>query len=160
MNCPNCGTANREGELICRSCGRMLVVPAETRRIKVSAGLLPERERKQTTDRLKTITFEVDDVTYNFAVQSGDEILIGRGYPSTIPNAAALDLTNANGSERGVSRKHAMVRVEGQSAYLIDLASTNGTFLNGRRLEPQHRHLLYTDDVVRFGALEVRIKLS
>ncbi len=160
MICSNCGANNREGELICHTCGRMLVVPAETRRIKVSTGLVPERERKQTTDRLKTITFEIDNITYDFSVQSGDEILIGRGYPSTVPGATALDLTEANGGERGVSRKHAMVKVEGQSAYLIDLASTNGTFLNGRRLEPQHRHLLYTDDIVRFGALEVRIKLS
>lgn len=160
MICEYCGAVNREGELICHACGRMLMVPEETRRLKVSGGLVPERERKQTTDRLRTITFEVDNVTYDFPVQNGDEILIGRGYFSTAPNVAALDLTAVNGGERGVSRKHAMVKIEGHSAYLIDLASTNGTFLNGRRLEPQHRHLLYTDDIVRFGALETRIKLS
>jgi len=35
--------------------------------------------------------------------------------------------------------------------YLMDLGSTNGTFLNGERLEAQRYHELLPRDVVRFG---------
>ena len=35
--------------------------------------------------------------------------------------------------------------------YLMDLGSTNGTFLNGERLEAQRYHELLPKDVVRFG---------
>lgn len=35
----------------------------------------------------------------------------------------------------GVSGKHARVAVDGQSVILTDLKSTNGTFVNGRRVE-------------------------
>jgi len=35
----------------------------------------------------------------------------------------------------GVSGRHARVAVYGQSVILTDLQSTNGTFLNGRRVE-------------------------
>jgi pSer/pThr/pTyr-binding forkhead associated (FHA) protein len=35
----------------------------------------------------------------------------------------------------GVSGRHARVAVDGQSVILTDLQSTNGTFLNGRRVE-------------------------
>ncbi len=34
----------------------------------------------------------------------------------------------------GVSGKHARVAVEGQSVVLTDLQSTNGTYVNGRRV--------------------------
>jgi pSer/pThr/pTyr-binding forkhead associated (FHA) protein len=35
----------------------------------------------------------------------------------------------------GVSGRHARVAVDGHSVILTDLQSTNGTFLNGRRVE-------------------------
>lgn len=35
----------------------------------------------------------------------------------------------------GVSGKHAQVTLEGQSVILTDLKSTNGTFVNGQRVE-------------------------
>ncbi|KAK9804905.1 hypothetical protein WJX72_011070 [[Myrmecia] bisecta] len=35
--------------------------------------------------------------------------------------------------------------------YLMDLGSTNGTFLNGDRLEPQRYYELYEKDMIRFG---------
>ena len=35
--------------------------------------------------------------------------------------------------------------------YLMDLGSTNGTFLNGSRIEAQRYHELLPKDVVRFG---------
>jgi pSer/pThr/pTyr-binding forkhead associated (FHA) protein len=41
----------------------------------------------------------------------------------------------------GVSRHHAELRVEGQNVVLVDLGSTNGTFVNGqpvRRIELQN----------------------
>jgi pSer/pThr/pTyr-binding forkhead associated (FHA) protein len=35
----------------------------------------------------------------------------------------------------GVSGKHAQIAMEGQSVILTDLKSTNGTFVNGQRVE-------------------------
>jgi smad nuclear-interacting protein 1 len=35
--------------------------------------------------------------------------------------------------------------------YLMDLGSTNGTFLNGERIEPQRYYELLEKDVVKFG---------
>lgn len=160
MICANCGTSNREGELICQSCGRLLVSDSSvTRQIKVTSGLLVQNPRQAITDKLQTITLEAGAEVFDYPVQTGSEILVGRGLE---PGAGQLllDTADLGGAEKGVSRRHALVRVEGFSAYVVDLSSTNGTFLNGRRLQPDHRHLLYSNDVIRFGALEVRVRLA
>lgn len=55
--------------------------------------------------------------------------------------------------EGGVSRKHAQItRAEGQ-VYVEDLSSSNGTFLNGERLQPGLQTPLKHQDEVRFGSL-------
>jgi S1-C subfamily serine protease len=48
-----------------------------------------------------------------------------------------------------VSSRHAAVALDGMMYVLRDLGSTNGTFVNGRRLLSDH--VLATKDVVRFG---------
>lgn len=62
----------------------------------------------------------------------GDEALIGRdeGLAVTLPL-------------EGVSRRHARIAWDGKSHWLEDLHSTNGTFLNGRRVKEREklRHL-------------------
>lgn len=59
----------------------------------------------------------------------------------------------ADFGEGGVSRRHAQItRAEGQ-VYLEDLSSSNGTFLNGVRLQPGLQSPLKHQDEVRFGSL-------
>lgn len=53
-----------------------------------------------------------------------------------------------------VSRIHARIVREGGTFYLIDLGSTNGTFVNQVRLEPQTPQLLEPGDVIRFAKSE------
>jgi two-component system, cell cycle response regulator len=48
----------------------------------------------------------------------------------------------------GISRKHALVRIEGESVVLEDLGSTNGSFINGERVMQQ---LLNEGDKVQIG---------
>jgi len=52
--------------------------------------------------------------------------------------------------EESVSRSHAEIRLDENGYQLIDLDSTNGTFLNGKRLGDQH-HTLQAGDTIRVG---------
>lgn len=56
---------------------------------------------------------------------------------------------------RGVSRQHALVRVEGESLGIQDLSSKNGTFVNGLRIRQTHIQL---GEEVRFGPVIVRFQ--
>jgi pSer/pThr/pTyr-binding forkhead associated (FHA) protein len=77
--------------------------------------------------------------------QVGDELVVGRG------EAAELVL-----SDTGVSRTPAPKRLDGATAVVEDLGSTNGTYVNGEPIAEPRR--VAGGDLVRIGAsaLEVR----
>jgi subtilisin family serine protease len=52
-----------------------------------------------------------------------------------------------------ISRHHALIVWDGQAATLVDLGSSNGTYVNGRRLAPQVPQPLHDGDVVDVGPL-------
>lgn len=56
----------------------------------------------------------------------------------------------------GVSNDHARVRLnETREFVLIDLGSTNGTFING---QPAHQQALSSNDIIAIGAAELVFK--
>ncbi|MDJ0711330.1 MAG: FHA domain-containing protein [Woeseiaceae bacterium] len=54
---------------------------------------------------------------------------------------------------RFISRHHALIVRHGNSTFLMDLNSTNGTFVNGRRVS---NHVLMHDDVVTVGHHKIK----
>lgn len=54
--------------------------------------------------------------------------------------------------DQNVSRQHATLERDGEQWYLADLGSTNGTYLNGERVE---RQPLHDGDVIDIGATEL-----
>ncbi|MBX3170280.1 MAG: FHA domain-containing protein [Candidatus Eremiobacteraeota bacterium] len=79
-----------------------------------------------------------------------DRSLVGR---LSEADGVKPEIDLADFGEGGVSRRHAqIVRAEGQ-VYLEDLSSSNGTFLNGVRLQPGLQSPLKHQDEVRFGSL-------
>lgn len=57
-----------------------------------------------------------------------------------------------------ISRKHAVIEaISRENIYLKDLASTNGTFLNGQRVGMKK---LVTGDIVRLGGISLRFHAS
>ena len=79
-------------------------------------------------------------------------ITIGR-HPS---NDLALDPER----DLDASARHAEVRIHGEEAHLVDLGSTNGTYLNGLKLSGTH--VLAHGDVIEFGVggPKVRVDLA
>jgi hypothetical protein len=69
-------------------------------------------------------------------------------YPYTIGRAPE-NLLIVNDPK--VSSHHAQIRPEGQGYDIVDLGSSNGTFVNEQRLVPNVPRLLYTGDQVRVG---------
>ncbi len=66
----------------------------------------------------------------------------------TIGRAAANQLVV---SDPKTSSHHAEIRPEGQGYSVIDLGSTNGTFINEQRIQPNVPRLLAAGDIVRIG---------
>jgi len=68
-----------------------------------------------------------------------------------------IDLTPYGALDRGVSRIHAEFHVEGDSLYITDLGSTNGTFVSSKQLTPNHAQVLRKGDELLLGRLPVQV---
>jgi pSer/pThr/pTyr-binding forkhead associated (FHA) protein len=72
-------------------------------------------------------------------------------------NSDAVDIKLEN---RFVSRRHFQVRFESDVFYISDLGSTNGTYLNGSKLNPNEERILRDGDRVGLGVDEVLLVFS
>jgi pSer/pThr/pTyr-binding forkhead associated (FHA) protein len=68
-----------------------------------------------------------------------------------------VDLSEFKAQEMGVSRNHARLNARQDPPVLIDLGSSNGTFVNGQQLKPEQPQTLDSGDEVRLGRLVTRI---
>lgn len=83
-------------------------------------------------------------------------ILLGRGDPQ-IRFQPDVDLTPYGALDRGVSREHARLHISDDRLYVVDLGSTNGTFLGGQRLEPDTPTLIGKGDELLLGRLAIQV---
>jgi hypothetical protein len=85
-------------------------------------------------------------------------VRLGRSDPSQniFPE---VDLTDDLAMESGVSREHAAIFGRGGVIMVEDLGSTNGTLLNGERLDPYMPEPLQHGDQLQLGQLLVEVRL-
>ncbi len=164
IKCPDCGAMQYVGTLFCTECGCFLIqtAPASTAQLPfVQHGRLPsppsmikESALQPPTDSAKVITAFIPGSRKRLQLELRQEIRVGRATddPDTTPE---MDLTPFNAAAHGVSRLHAMLQLTTQGVALIDLDSTNGTYLNNYRLTAHQPYLLANGDEVLFGDLLV-----
>ena len=58
--------------------------------------------------------------------------------------------------DKTISRRHAALRIEGETAVVEDLGSRNGTFVNGTRVEDPRR--LREGDSLQMGATVIEVR--
>ncbi|MEW6741132.1 MAG: FHA domain-containing protein [Planctomycetota bacterium] len=75
----------------------------------------------------------------------------------SIGRASESNLYFDSRRERGVSAHHAVIRYASERFELVDTRSTNGTYVNGRRVE---RAVLEDGDVIRFGSSGPEVRVS
>ncbi|MGB7340050.1 MAG: FHA domain-containing protein [Phototrophicaceae bacterium] len=88
-------------------------------------------------------------------IADGGMVTLGRFDLTTNPHE--VDLTPYGAADRGVSREHAKIHMQGDNVYLTDLGSTNGTYLRGERLEPNEPVELQKGNEILFGRLAAQI---
>jgi hypothetical protein len=129
---------------IVRTASRDLRVPQESFILAPSAqgGLQPVR-RAPVTGRLVVVRSADLDEGQDFELDSA-QVTIGRGGQNDI----------AIRSDEYASARHARFEPRQDGVWVQDLGSTNGTYLNGARLENPRR--LSEGDVIRVGETDLR----
>jgi hypothetical protein len=168
VSCPNCGEENREGILYCEHCAYELYGSHAhiTIHRKVSdLGLKLPTELVTTSDDSDgdtvdlsdagfSISIYIQDATEPIVLQPQERLILGR-VDEAIGRRPDVDLVPYGALKKGVSRIHAAIDYNQtvNSLSLIDLGSSNGTFLNGQRLHTQERRVLSDGDEIRMGTL-------
>lgn len=111
----------------------------------------------QTVVQPDTIAIHLPGREQPLTFREKSEIVLGRGGTSNMPD---IDLLTDQGVLLGVSRKHAVIRRTEDGYYLVDLNSTNGTWLNGKMLVPNQSYRLHSGDQVRLGQLLLFVYFS
>jgi hypothetical protein len=131
-----------------------------------STGPLPDIDYEESMPRFGTARFgshmnlviRLRDSATTFVYEAAqiDELLLGRFDPVT-RHSPDVDLHEYAATEKGVSRRHAVIVRRDGALNLIDQGSPNGTFLNGQRLIPHQPRILRDGDDVRLGHLVLEI---
>jgi len=160
--CPNCKKENLDGTVFCDDCGVQLtdVDPLVTQNI--SADL----QEQIAGEPVKTpaVKDSLDTWASLHLMESGQilplsdkrEFTLGR-ISDAQPIMPDIDLTPYQAYASGVSRLHAVLKREGMQVRVMDLGSSNGTYLNGKRLKPNADQILQHGDMLSLGKLKIQI---
>ena len=87
-----------------------------------------------------------------------ETLILGRISPDS-GDTPVIDLRPFDAEDAGVSRKHVLIKVEGDGVYASDLQSANGTVLNGIRLDPHTFYPVFHHDELLLGLLQIELEL-
>jgi pSer/pThr/pTyr-binding forkhead associated (FHA) protein len=128
---------------IVRTASRDLRVPQESFILAPSSQAGVQPVRSAATGRLVVVKSPDLNPGEDYEVDSA-QLTIGRGGQNDI----------AIGSDEFASARHARFEPRHDGVWVQDLGSTNGTYLNGARLERPRR--LAEGDIVRIGETDLR----
>lgn len=163
--CSHCSHKNPVGTLICEQCHQSLFKRSSDARVTQQIASPPDLfPQAADPDAAKlqgtaTIFLHIQDETRPLQCSTDQDLVIGRRDPANHVHPD-LDLTPYQAHEMGVSRVHAAIRCRDELLTLVDLGSSNGTYLNGKRLVPNQPDVLHDGDEIRLGNFAMRIYLG
>jgi hypothetical protein len=163
--CSNCQHQNVSGAVFCAECGAQLdgVETLTTHNISDEeiAQELNQKEPRPEPPSSPTnswISLHLMDSGKILPLATRNEFTLGR-LSEGQPIMPDIDLTPYQAYASGVSRLHAVVKRDVNRIFVMDLGSSNGTYLNGRRLNPHMEEDLKHGDVVALGKLKIQVLL-
>ena len=163
MDCRNCQHGNINGAVFCDVCGEAL--GGEDLPLAAITDEHITRELKRKGPRPEPAAPAYSWISLHFMgsgkilpLASRNEFILGRLTEDCLilPD---VDLTPYRASASGVSRVHAMVKRDENKAMVMDLGSSNGTYINGRRIQPDVNVALCHQDVIALGTLQIQVLL-
>ncbi len=143
--CPRCGAEMKPDATFCTKCGTSFS-PPEERTVAVDVTPPTQYVAPGATTTWGYLLF-TDGTRMDLA---GERVSVGRYLPEGGGSKPDMNLYSLPESHT-VSRMHAAFTWTDNNSTLTDLNSTNGTFLNGQRLEPDKPVPVNDGDAVLFG---------
>ena len=160
--CRTCQHQEVEGALFCSECGTPLQVMT-TQNVytdgmggKAFEAPPPKQDSSLAFD---SMAFQVLEGGQLLPLSERKEHTIGRVSEGQIimPD---IDLTPYRAYEYGVSRLHAVLKKKDGKVVIMDLGSSNGTYVDGTRLKPESEHTLSHGSILSLGKLKIQFLLQ
>ena len=166
--CPVCNHENAFGALVCTKCYALLVnTSADTSTTTLDRDTLTALDQAlpspHRTARLPgslapgEVAFYISGVKDPLIFKIGRQAVLGRQAADS-SSQPRIDLSPYEAFQKGVSRMHAIIRRDEKLGMVVeDLASSNGTWLNGTRLQPYIPRVLHSGDVLKLSQIEITV---
>jgi hypothetical protein len=158
--CPICKFKNEPDASICVYCGASLEGvwkgDTTTRRVNEEKKII----RSQTGDLNKELIPPKGIAIYTtegelVGIWKKNEFFLGRKLEGS--DEGYVDLTSLGAFQKGVSRRHAVIRQIKRGYEIADLESTNGTFIDGKRLVSNRPYTLPSASRVTLGRMHLLV---
>ncbi len=161
--CPNCKHDNMDGAMFCAECGAQLLGQDALTTQNISTGQFKTALPKVTEDSYLPFdgsdawgSLHLLDTGQVLPLSARNEFTLGRVSEGQ-PIMPDIDLSPYQAYAGGVSRLHAVIKQDGSRIILMDLGSANGTYINGKRLQPNLEQVINHGDIVALGKLKIQI---
>jgi FHA domain len=185
--CPHCGNFVSQRAVACRHCKALLVDPhallatqhtdtpdSTVRVLQFPEDRIANKDRRPALDDTKTtsavngrldlleplhpneIALLIEGEAVPLVIAVSGSVVVGR-YSAHAVEQPHVDLVPYGAFEKGVSRYHAQVNRTGDTFTIEDLASSNGTWVNGKRLLAREPHEMGNGDYLCFGHLRLQV---
>lgn len=91
-----------------------------------------------------------------FSLSENTRWILGR-FDKDPSHPDQVDLSPYSALDLGISRFHVELQIEDNQLFVIDLNSTNGSYLNGEPLIPKQRALVRNGDELLLGRLAIQV---
>ena len=108
------------------------------------------------TLRANSIALFVDDSDEPLILEVTNQAILGRYVPNS-PAQPRVDLAPYGALEKGVSRVHAVISRTEQGLTVQDLSSSNGSWLNGVKLQPHMPATLKSGDRLLLSRIMIEV---
>ncbi|MBI3739571.1 MAG: FHA domain-containing protein [Chloroflexi bacterium] len=156
------------GAMFCSECGAQLSAADSLTTQNISTSQVREAIKKKSpvSPTMPPIVLSNNWVTLHLLdtgqvlpLSERNEFTLGR-ISEGQPIMPDIDLSPYQAYASGVSRLHAVIKRDADRVLLMDLGSSNGTYINGKRLNPNVEQALGNGDVVALGKLKIQILLK
>lgn len=106
------------------------------------------------------LTLQLISTRQQIVIPLQDKAILGRSSEVEKEGTFYIDLSPFLAYQLGVSRRHAMLVTENSQILVFDLSSSNGSFLNGKKLSHTDGHVIQDGDELVLGSLKMRIFLK
>lgn len=161
--CSTCKHANMAGAMFCAECGAQLAGKDSLITQTISTDNFDKVKNTYADDSFQAFdgsdawgSLHLLDTGQVLPLSSRNEFTMGR-ISEGQPIMPDIDLSPYQAYAAGVSRLHAVIKRDGARLIFMDLGSANGTYVNGKRLNPNVEQVVNHGDIIALGKMKLQI---